>query len=337
MRALVTGATGFLGSHLVQCLRAGGHAVRAMVRNPQKAHVLDGMDAELVPGDITAPSSLESAVQGVDVVFHAAALVSGWEPWSTYRATTVQGTENLFTAAAQASVKRFVHISTVRVYDDRHCSQHGVATEEAPHGIRGFRPFGQYAHAKVLAEAAVWRHANRLPVTVIRPAWIYGPRDEVILPPLIRFLRDPLAFWPGSSDPCADPIYVTDVADCAIAAALHPGSVHQAYNAAPHQRIRVREFLGPLCDVLGIRMLNRSMPYFLANGFAHFWEWCWFLTRRRTVPPVTRAALAMLTADVRHDPGKAERELGWRSRVDLSVGIEQTARWLKLSHAELFR
>ena len=102
------------------------------------------------------------------------------------------------------SIQRFVHISSIRVYDDRYCRQHRVVTEDAPHGERGFRHFGHYARAKVLAEAAVWRYASRLPITVIRPAWIYGPRDEVILPPLIRYLGDPLAFWPGTADPCAD-------------------------------------------------------------------------------------------------------------------------------------
>src|SRR5207244_465555 len=102
-----------------------------------------------------------------------------WMPWSSYLATTVQGTENVLAAAARASIQRFVHISSIRVYDDRYCVRNRVVTEDAPHGKRGFRHFGHYAHAKVLAEAAVWRYASRLPITVIRPAWIYGPRDEV--------------------------------------------------------------------------------------------------------------------------------------------------------------
>ena len=337
MLALVTGATGFLGSHLVQRLRAAGHEVRALVRDSGKARVLEGMGADLVHGDITSPLSLESAVEGVDVVFHAAAQVSGWLPWSAYLAATVQGTENLLAVAARASIRRFVHISSIRVYDDRYCRQHGVVTEEAPHEERGFRHFGHYARAKVMAEAAVWRYASRLPVTVIRPAWIYGPRDEVILPPLIRYLSDPLAFWPGTADPCADPIYVTDAADCAIAAATHPRAINQAYNAAPHERISVREFLGTLCSVLGTKMPTRSMPLFMSKGFPYFWEGWAFVTRSRKVPRVTHGGLAMLTLDVRHDPGKAERELGWRSNVDLAAGIEQTARWLRKCHPEIFR
>src|SRR5205823_5243768 len=140
-----------------------------------KARFLEGTGAELFHGDVTSPASLAAAVAGVDVVFHSAALVTNWAPWSAFHATTVQGTENVLQAAAHAAVQRFVHISTIRVYDDRYCRRHGVVTEEAPHGPCGFRAFGHYARAKVLAEAAVWRYRDRLPVSVIRPAWIYGP------------------------------------------------------------------------------------------------------------------------------------------------------------------
>src|SRR6266511_1401416 len=208
MFALVTGSTGFLGSHLVERLRAAGHRVRALARNPNRARFLEGTGAEVVLGDVTVPASLAPAVEGVDVVFHTAALVTNWAPWPAFLATTVAGTENLLEAAARAAVARFVHVSTIRVYDDRYCRRHGVVREDAPHGKRGFRHFGHYSRAKVLAEAAVWRWASRLPVSVVRPAWIYGPRDESILPPLVRFLRSPGARWPCRTDPCADPIYV---------------------------------------------------------------------------------------------------------------------------------
>jgi nucleoside-diphosphate-sugar epimerase len=232
-------------------------------------------------------------------------------------------------AAAQARVQRFVHISTVRVYDDRYCRRHGVVTEDAPHGKWGFRHFGRYARSKVMAEAAVWRWSRQLPVSVIRPAWIYGPRDETILPPLVRFLRDPRARWPSRTDPCADPIYVTDVADCALAAALAPGAVGQAYNAAPERRISVQEFLGALCRGLGFQPPHRSAPYVLAALVARASESWAYLSRRPTAPAMDRAGLAILTQDVRHDPAKAERELAWRSKVDLADGIARTIAWLQ--------
>jgi 2-alkyl-3-oxoalkanoate reductase len=335
MFALVTGATGFLGRHLVGRLRAGGHRVRALARNPSRAALLAGTGAEVVQGDVTAADSLTEAAVGVDVVFHTAALVTNWAPWAQFLAATVRGTENALRATAGSRAERFVHVSTIRVYDDRYCRRHRLVTEEAPRGERGFRHFGHYARAKVMAEEAVWNYAPNLPVTVIRPAWIFGPGDEAIVPPLLRFLGAPQARWPGRTDPCADPIYVTDVADCAIAAALHPVAAGQAYNAAPDQRITVREFLGALCQATGVPMPHQSVPYAVAASAARLSEWWAALTGRRTAPAVNRAGLAILTQDVRHDPAKAERELGWRSQVSLADGVTRTAVWLRQQYPAL--
>src|SRR5437763_3893648 len=141
MKAFVTGATGFLGSHLVEMAQTAGYEVRALVRNPQKARFLKDCGAEIVLGDLTSPESLVAATRDCDVVFHAAALVTNWAPWKEFERTTVQGTEDLLRAVAENHVKRFVLISTVRVYDDRCCRKQRVVTEETPTGVRGFRHF----------------------------------------------------------------------------------------------------------------------------------------------------------------------------------------------------
>ena len=328
MLALVTGSTGFLGRHLVERLVAGGHRVRAFVYGSNK-NLTTRPGIELIPGDITSSASIVAAAVDVDVIFHTAALVTNWAPWSRFLATTVRGTENVLLAASQAHVKRVVHISTVRVYDDRFCRLHRTVTEEAPLGRKGFRHFGHYARAKVLAEKAVWRVSGRLPVTVMRPAWIYGPGDEMILPAVLRFLLSPAARWPSRTDPCADPIYVTDVADCAIAAALAAAAVGQAYHVSPVSQISVREFLGGFCQALDIKAPDRAIPYLVAALAARFSEWWAFLTRKRSAPEFNRAGLAILTQDVRHSPAKAERELDWRPKVALSEGVLSTAAWLK--------
>jgi len=335
MLALVTGSTGFLGRHLVERLLASGWHVRALARDPTKARVFAHTSAEVALGDVTSPDSLTPAMAGVDVVFHAAALVSNWGPWPEFLATTVGGTENLLHAASDAQVKLFIHVSTIRVYDDRYCRKAGVVTEDAPQGSQGFRPFGHYARAKVMAEAAVRDASTQLPVSIIRPAWIYGPGDRTILPGIVRFLRGRGASWPGRCDACADPIYVTDAADCAIAAATHPAAIGQAYNAAPRQRIGVREFLGTFCDALGLKTPRRSIPYFVAESAAEVSEWCAHLIRSRVAPPINRAGLAILTEDVHHDPAKAERELEWRSKVDLTEGVAATVAWLKNCFPEI--
>src|SRR3990170_2549381 len=99
MKALVTGATGFIGGHIVDRLRAGGHQVRGLARNSQKAARLRDLGVEVVMGDVTDIESLRAAAEGVDTVFHAAARVTDWGPWPEFEATTVRGTENALQAA----------------------------------------------------------------------------------------------------------------------------------------------------------------------------------------------------------------------------------------------
>src|SRR5579864_5786787 len=107
MFALVTGSTGFLGSQLVERLRLAGHQVRALVHGP-RCNLAEGPNLEILDGDITSPDSVTAAVKGVAVIFHTAALVSNWGPWSNFLSTTVHGTENVLRAAVNADIKRFV-------------------------------------------------------------------------------------------------------------------------------------------------------------------------------------------------------------------------------------
>ncbi len=331
MQALVTGATGFLGSHLIELAQAFGYQVRALARNKDRARPLEATGVRVVLGDLTDPESLAAAVRGCAVVFHAAALVTNWAPWREFARTTVRGTENLLRTATRAGVERFVHVSTIRVYDDRCCRRLPVVTEDTPFGARGHRHFGSYARAKVLAEQLVWRwHAQGdVPVTVLRPAWIYGPRDETILPPLVQFLRSPSAHWPSWTDPCVDPIFVTDVAACALAAARSPAAAGQAYNVAPVRVIRLREFLSELCQALGITLPRHSLPYPLTASITRLTEVWARLTFRRTAPAYTRAGLAILTQDIHHASGKAQRELHWRPETDIATGVGRTAAWFR--------
>lgn len=331
MRALVSGATGFLGSHLVEMALAEGHEVRALARNREKARSLESCGAEIVLGDLTSPDSLDAAARDCDVVFHTAALVSDWAPWSHFVRTTIDGTANLLRAAARARVGRFIHVSTIRVYDDRCCRNTRVFTEATPLGPLGHRHFGNYARAKVLAERRVWRWhaAGKVPVTVIRPAWIYGPRDETIVPPLVRFLTNRGARWPSNSDPCVDPIFVTDVAACALAAARTPAAAGEAYNVSPVREIRLREFLTALCESLDIAPPRGSVPYALSASLTWLTELGARLAQWRTAPTYTRAGLAIMTQDIHHHSGKAQRELRWRPRTDLAGGVALTAHWLR--------
>jgi nucleoside-diphosphate-sugar epimerase len=331
MKTLVTGGTGFIGSHVVERLLAAGHDVRVLVRNVSKGNWLWRQGAEPWLGDVTDRRALPSAVAGVDCVFHLAAYVSEWGPWRSFREVTVNGTKNLLAAAAQLSVPRFLHVSTATVYDDSFARRQRVISEDAPLGSCGDRAYGNYSKAKVLAERAVWQahEQGQISATVLRPAWVYGPRDGTILPRLLEHMRGPLACWIGQKDPVVDPIFVTDVAECIYLAAMSSQAKGQAYNIAPDVEIGLRAFLGALSRELEFPLPRWSLPYNLALAATVACEsWALFIGAGE-VPALTQAGLASFTVDQHFDPAKAIRDLDWQPHVSLEAGAAQTAAWLR--------
>jgi nucleoside-diphosphate-sugar epimerase len=329
LKTLVTGGTGFIGSHLAERLLAEGHYVRLLVRDSQKGQWLQQRGAELAAGDISGRQSLRGACEKIDVVFHLAARVSEWGRWAEFQTVTVDGTANILSAAVEAGVPRFVHVSTAVVYDDRFARRARFIAEDAPLGDCGDRAYANYAKSKVHAEHLVWQfhEERRIAATVIRPAWVYGERDFTLLPRLIEHLRGPLACWIGRADPVVDPIHVTDVADCAYRAATSDAAIGQSYNVAPLDEIRLRTFVGALCAEIGISPPRWSLPYPIAAAATAACETWARLVRQTDAPPLTRAGLASLTVDQHFDASKAVRELGWRPRVSLENGVRRTAAW----------
>jgi 2-alkyl-3-oxoalkanoate reductase len=327
MRALVSGASGFIVSHLVERLAADGHTVFGLVRDRAKADFVASLGGEPVLGDLADSESLGRAMRSVDTVFHLAAHVSDWGPWSMFEAITVGGTKSMLRAAAAAGVGRFVHGSTVNVYDDRYCRRHRLVTEDAPHDGLGDRTFGHYARSKVMAEEVAWQcHREQgLPLTVVRPAFVYGPRDKTILPRLIDYLRTPLAPYIGGGNPVIDPIYVTDVVECLMAAAQQPAAVGRAYNVAPLEEIGVRDFLRELCAALGIREPKWYVPHPLMAAAAWAMEGAAKLVGTRNPPPLTKAGLSLFSEDRHYTPERAVRELGWSPCISLQEGMARVA------------
>ncbi|MBL7119658.1 MAG: NAD-dependent epimerase/dehydratase family protein [Dehalococcoidia bacterium] len=117
MKTLVTGGTGFLGSHIVEALLAQGHEVRALARQTSDTSHLKTTSAELVYGDVEDYDSLPPAVEGVEIIFHAAGRVTpGWGKWQEFEGSIVKGTENVLRASAEAGVSRFLYVSSHTVY-----------------------------------------------------------------------------------------------------------------------------------------------------------------------------------------------------------------------------
>lgn len=183
---LITGATGLVGSHVAQRAQELGLRTRALVRAGSDARLLDQWGVEKAEGELTDPGSLAGPVAGATLVVHCAAKVGDWGPVDEYRSINVRGLEHLLNAVESAgSLRHFVHVSSLGVYEGR--DHHGTdeSVEPSTTGMDG------YTLTKVESERLVLRHVREknLPATVVRPGFIYGPRDRTVLPRLLDRLK----------------------------------------------------------------------------------------------------------------------------------------------------
>jgi len=221
MKALVTGGTGFLGSHLVESLIEKKIQVRCLVRNPKKIKWLEGIDAEIISGDCSDRNSLTEAVKGVDYVFHIAGLVRGLTSDEVYK-VNVKGTGNIVEAVAEQNpgIKKFVYVSSQAATGP---SKDNKPLDEsaAPN------PVSHYGFSKLLGELEVQKYAKTIPITILRPPSIYGPRDKDIF---VFFEYVKKGYFPMPEDKRFINItYVTDIAEGVVSAGLSDNTAGKTY------------------------------------------------------------------------------------------------------------
>jgi nucleoside-diphosphate-sugar epimerase len=324
MIELVTGASGLVGSHLVERLVRSGRRVRALVRHGSPLEHLRELGVELAFGDLRDRASLEAALEGVSVVYHNAALVGDWGPRAEFVEVGVRGTERLAALAERRGVERFVHMSSATVYGllrmlGRHVS------EDARLSWSFWDP---YARAKIAAERALWRRerAGRLRLSVLRPSFVYGPRDRLIVPRTLRLLREGELRVIGSGRNRPHLVHAADVAEAAVRAGERAQALGRAYNLDGPRDASQREILDVLvAEGAGPRPTGsrRTTLAYLAAAAAEVQA---RLARRTQPPPITRYVVACLAGETDLDTERARRELGWEPRVPTLEGMRLACR-----------
>ncbi len=319
---VVTGATGLLGSHIAEQLVARGERVRALVRPASDTAFLRQLGVEVVPGDLQDPRSLPAAVAGAHVVYHCAARVGDWGSWADFRAQVIDATRNLAEACRAGGVGRLLHVSSIAVYG--HPRRKAVIIEDEPHGQR-LRLLDHYCRAKMRAEEVVW--ASGCPVTVVRPSWIYGPRDRNGLPRLANALRGRWVKIQGRGDNPLNIVYAADVADGAIRAATHPEARGQAYHLCGEGGITQREFLDQLSDALGLPRVERHVSPAVAYLGGLLGDLIARLFRWKRAPYVSRYSVGLLARPANYSVERARSQLGWQPCVPPREGIRRAVAW----------
>lgn len=326
LRCLITGATGFAGSHLAEECVARGWEVRALVRPATDAAFLESLGVEVVRGDLADLVAVRQAVVGVEHVFHCAAKVGDWGPVEDYRAVNVDALRGLLDACLGVPLKRFILLGSLGVYPARH---HYGSDEAEP---LPERHVDGYTQTKVEAEklALEYQRQHQLPLTVLRPGFIYGPRDRTLLPRLIENLRLRRVRYLGSSRLAMNCIYVKNLVEAFFLAAAEPKAAGQAYNLTDGELVTKRRFIEAVCDGLGIpKPRPMPVPFWVARILARWMERRALARGATEAPRLTQARLKFLGLNLDFSIDKAKRELGYRPKYSFDEGMRETLEWFK--------
>lgn len=264
---LVTGGTGFVGSHLIRRLRKGDSAVRAVVRNPAKAQALTDLGVDVAAGDISDKASLEKAAAGCDRVIHLVGIIQEARG-ATFQGVHVDGTRNVLAAAKKAGVRRFFYQSAL-----------------------GTRPGAKSVYHKTKWEAEELVRSSGIPFTILRPSLIYGAGDQFTIRLAEMIKHSPVLPVIGSGASKVQPIYIDDVVSCILKAVASEAFLNDLYEICGPEQLTYEEVTAAVAESMGVRRPTLHLPLLFMKAAARVFE---------TVlpdPPVTTDQLIMLQED----------------------------------------
>jgi nucleoside-diphosphate-sugar epimerase len=313
----LTGGTGLVGSHAAEEALRLGHRVRALVRPASDTRWLDQWGVEKIVGDLADPEALRRGVVGADWVFNCAAKVGDWGTLEDFRALNVEAFRLLLDAAVAARVERFVHVSSLGVYEAR---DHFGTDETTPPAAQSL---DAYTRSKVEAEELALRYGEEkgLPIAIVRPGFIYGPRDRTVLPKLVKALRSGRFAYFGTGEQVLNCIYVKNLVHGIFLAAEVPDAIGQVFNLTDGGRVTKRQFVSRVATLAGLQPPRRKIPLWLAWTLAVAFEtqakW-----RKSPEPPlVNKARYKFLGLNLDYSIAKAKRVLGYAPPFTTEEGL----------------
>jgi nucleoside-diphosphate-sugar epimerase len=329
MKALVTGASGFLGSHLVDACLAAGDEVRVLVRESANLSYLRTLPGvEFATGDLGDADALRRATQGVDVVYHSAARVTDIGTREQFWDANVAGTERLLHAARAGGVGRFVFVSSPSALMDG--TDQLDLDESAPYPARFLN---LYSETKATAEQRVLAaDAPGFTTCAIRPRGVWGPRDRAgFMPRLIAAMRaGKLPDLSGGKTVYASLCYCTNAAQACLAAARSDRVGGKAYFVADAERTDVWAQLAEVAERFGGQPPTKRVSPWVRDALVGAVELVWRIPylRANHTPPISRYSVALLTQSGTYDTSAATRDFGYRPVVSQEAGFQELERWI---------
>jgi nucleoside-diphosphate-sugar epimerase len=338
----ITGGTGLVGSHAIEEALKRGHVVRALVRPSSDTRWLDQWRVSKVLGDLEDESALRQGVAGADWVFNCAAKVGDWGELDEFRKLNVDSLRLLLDAATEAKIQRFVHVSSLGVYEARN---HFGTDEMVPPAINSL---DAYTRSKSEAEALALAYCSKsdavtsvdelpyvvatlrqarfangnLAVVVVRPGFIYGERDRTVLPKLVGSLKRGVFAYFGSGQQILNCIYVQNLVHGIFLAAEAPEAVGKVFNLTDGQPVTKRQFVGRVAELAGLKPPRRKIPLWLARTLATLLERRAKRRKDPNPPLVNKARYKFLGLNLDYSIERARKVLGYQPIYTTEQGLE---------------
>lgn len=320
-KVLVTGGGGFVGSHIVKQLRAMGISCVVLGRNVYPE--IEAMGAQCVQGDITDASSVQAILQGVDTVFHVAALAGIWGKWEDYHRINVLGTKNVLAASRSNGIRNFIYTSTPSVVFNG---------DDIINGDEGL-PYGNkilchYAKSKIMAEKLVLEsNNNKMRSCSMRPHLIWGPGDPHLIPRLLERGRNKELKKVGNCKNIVDISYVDNVATAHILAAQNlentSTAAGKAYFISQGEPVNLWDWIDELFLRFQVPVIEKSVPFALAYTAGAILETAHRIFAPGKEPKMTRFLAEQLAKSHCFSIKNAERDLGYIPLISTEEGMNR--------------
>ena len=320
-KALITGANGFVGSHLTEYLLQEGYGVRCLVRKTGNLRWLQGLEVEYAFGDVRDKDSLKGAIQGCDYVFHIAGVTRGDNAELYFQANTL-GTKNLLEVCLNENpnLKRLVYISSQAAA--------GPNPDSKPLDEKAIcHPITPYGQSKLEAEKIVLQHKDEIPITILRPPAVYGPRDDELFLAfkVINYKIKPQIGW---KDGFVSICYIQDLVEAILLSAENPKSIGEIYFVADDVIYSWKEATDIIAKSLERKAITIRFPKTLVFVFAYTVELIAKILGKSTIMSRYKAKELCQRYWV-CDVSKAKTDLGFAPKIKLEQGSKKTVEWYK--------
>ncbi len=323
---LVTGASGFVGSHLAESLARQKVRVKMLVRKTSKIPFPLKHGMELCYGDVTDIGSVRGAMRGVKAVYHAAGILRGSD-FNHFKNVNAEGTRNVCRAAEELkNIKRFVYISSLSAAGPSEMNSSINETVRC-------RPVSFYGQTKLMGEEITMSYRKKFPVTVLRPAAVYGPRETDIFA-YFKMVRQGFVLIPGDGKQPVSFVHVSDLVEAILKAGSSPRAVGQVYFVSDGKSYRFEEFAAFIGKALNKTYLTIKVPMGIVKIVALLGDLAALISGKPTMVNQDKIKEAQVPGWVCSNE-KIQKQLGFKPRFEIQRGIENTiqfylsAGWLK--------